>query len=289
MTGSTKFAGPLLGLWLLTGSLAGIAGPSSAATAADLGRIEPAAAAHGRDGWVLLDARPRARWEAGHLPGARSFSWEEYTRTDVEGIPYRRLPPAELAAALARLGVTERTPVIVYGDADTSWGGEGWVCWVLAWLGHQGPIRLLSGGLQAWQAAGLPLEQGPAPATPAAHYLADLRPELDISTQALARDTAGLTVIDVRSTWEWLKGRIPGAIHIPWDTFYQGDHRTPLAPEAARALLEEREVATGRPIVFYCTGGVRSAYAWLVARLAGLDGAANYEGGLEAWSRRLGK
>ncbi len=289
MSGTMQRAKPGLLLWLLMGSLAGMAGPPAAAAApADLGQIEPAAVQQNRGAWVVLDARPKARWQESHVPGARSFSWEDYTGTDTEGIPYRVLPPKELAVALARLGVDERTPVVVYGDAESSWGGEGWSCWILAWLGHQGPIRLLAGGIQAWRDGGLPLAQSDAPFAPVARYQVNLRPDLGVTTEAIADRGAEWTLIDVRSTWEWIKGRIPGATHIPWEAFYQGNQRAALAPTALRGLLDEHGVDTRKPVVFYCTGGIRSAYAWLVYQLSGLPSAHNYEGGMEAWSRRSG-
>jgi thiosulfate/3-mercaptopyruvate sulfurtransferase len=38
-----------------------------------------------------------------------------------------------------------------------------------------------------------------------------------------------------------------------------------------------------RPVVYYCKGGIRSAYAWMVHVLAGFPGACNFEGGMEEW------
>ncbi|MDF1555593.1 MAG: hypothetical protein P1P84_21150 [Deferrisomatales bacterium] len=115
-------------LWLLMGSLVGTAGsPAAAAVPADLGQIEPAAVHQNRGAWVVLDAHPKARWQESHLPGARSFGWEDYTGTDTEGIAYRVLPPKELAGALARADLGERPSVVVYGDAESRRGsGEGW-------------------------------------------------------------------------------------------------------------------------------------------------------------------
>jgi thiosulfate/3-mercaptopyruvate sulfurtransferase len=98
---------------------------SGSVSAANLGLIEPAVLNGEQAKWVVLDARPKAEWQAGHIPGARSFCWENYTRTDEKGVEYRVLPPQQLAAALADMGIDEKTPVVVYGDADTSWGGEG--------------------------------------------------------------------------------------------------------------------------------------------------------------------
>jgi thiosulfate/3-mercaptopyruvate sulfurtransferase len=260
---------------------------SAGALATDLGLIDAATLNRNPSRWVVLDARPKSEWEAGHIPGARSFSWENYTRTDEKGVQYRVFPPEELAIALAGLGIDEKTPVVIYGDADKSWGGEGWDAWVLSWLGHKGPIRLLNGGTHAWRSRDLPLTKGvEKPAIKKSRYQVNLKQQLDISTEELERQKGSLVLIDVRSTLEWLRGRIPGAIHIPWDDFYSGKERRPLTSGELKKLLAGHGVDTTKPIVYYCLGGIRSSYAWLTHELAGLPAARNYEGGMAAWQRR---
>lgn len=253
---------------------------------ADLGLIAVTTLQQQSERWVLLDARPKSRWMAGHLAGAHSFSWQDYTRTDAQQVPYRPWQPEELAAVLGQFGISATTPVVVYGDADTSWGGEGWTVWLLAWLGHQGPIRLLNGGIQAWQQAHLPLSQEVAPVKEFVPYQVELRAALLTSTDEIARDPQSETLVDVRSLFEWLKGRVPGAVRIPWEDFYHDKNRAPLTAEALRKLFARNAIDPAKPVIFYCDGGIRSAYAWLVYQLAELPDGRNYEGGMEAWKRR---
>lgn len=239
---------------------------------------------------VILDARPRSVWAQGHLPGACSFSWEDYTRTDTDGVKYRILPPAELAQALGKLGIVVTTDVLIYADADTSWGGEGWAAWVLAWLGHQGKVYILDGGIKAWQETGLVLEQGENKCSETLKtqcYEVDLREDLNISAQKLERNRDRYTIVDTRNYWnEWLLGHIPDAIHINWEEFYTGSNHYPLETRALKQLLKRNRVDIEKPVVYYCTGGIRSGYAWLVHTLAGLPAAINFEGGIEKWNIR---
>jgi thiosulfate/3-mercaptopyruvate sulfurtransferase len=201
-------------------------------------------------------------------------------------VQYRVLPHQQLAVALAALGINEKTPVVVYGDGDRSWGGEGWNAWVLSWLGHKGPIRLLNGGIQSWRDRKLPLVRGSEqPVVSRVRYQVSLNPGIDITTEELARRTGTPAIVDVRSTLEWLKGRIPGAVHIPWDDFHTGKERRPLPPSEVKKLLAQHGIAPTRPVVYYCAGGIRSAYAWLVHELSGLPHARNYEGGMAAWKK----
>jgi thiosulfate/3-mercaptopyruvate sulfurtransferase len=254
------------------------------AFAIELGLIEPHELRHTISDWVILDARPKSEWMAGHIPGAISFSWEDYTRTDGYGVPYRVWPPQELASALGKMGIGENTPVVIYGDADRSWGGEGWDCWVLSWLGHKGPIRLLNGGIQAWRNNNFTTTSGndKKPSKPVRYKYASNQ-QLDISTADLARQKDSLALIDTRSFLEWIRGHIPGAVHISWTDLYSGKDRRPLQPEEFKNLLKKHGVGMNKPVVYYCTGGIRSGYAWMVHQLSGLPSARNYEGGFEAW------
>ncbi|HSH68886.1 MAG TPA: rhodanese-like domain-containing protein [Deferrisomatales bacterium] len=280
--------GWLAGAVLVGVALSGVVG----AAGVDLGLLEPSELLETAADRVILDARPRRQWQAGHLPGAHSFPWQEHTGTDAVGVPDQAHLPGRLAAELGRLGIGETTAVAVYGDADTSWGGEGWVCWVFAWLGHRGPVRLLAGGVQSWQAAGLPLSRDASAPGPVATYRIQLRPEVLRTVEQVEKvgqgEDTGSTLVDTRSTWEWLSGHLPGAVHLPWKDLYAGPERRPLDPVAYQTLLAERGLDPAGFLVFYCTGGVRSAYAWTVHHLATGGPAANFEGGMEAWQRRPG-
>ncbi|MBJ6725146.1 sulfurtransferase [Geomesophilobacter sediminis] len=263
---------------------------AASAFAADLALIDVNAAKGTASRYVILDARPKGDWQAGHIPGAIPFSWDSFTRTDARGVKYSSLPPQELAATLSRLGIDEKTPLLIYGDADQSWGGEGYASWLFSWLGHKGPIRLLKGGIQAWQGHNLPLAKGAEKPLPGkARYHVDLKPQYIVSTEDVQRNNGGFTLIDTRSTLEWIRGKIPGAIHIPWDDFYTGKDRHPLSREELKRLLAKHGVDSGKPVVFYCLGGVRSAYAWTAYQLAGLPDGRNYKGSWAAWEKRSGQ
>lgn len=261
--------------------------PFATCFASDLGLIDAASLRGSAAKWVVLDARPKVEWEKGHIPGALSFSWDDYTRTDSKGVQYSSFPPKELAAALSGLGIDENTPLVIYGDADKSWGGEGYDAWLFSWLGHKGPVRLLNGGVQTWRAAKLPLVKGgERPAPGKARYQVNLKPQTVVSTEELQNAKGAYTLVDVRSTFEWFRGKIPGAVHIPWDDFYAGKERRPLSAPELKKLLARHGVDTSKPVVYYCLGGVRSGYAWTAHQLAGLPAAKNYKGGWEAWSKR---
>jgi thiosulfate/3-mercaptopyruvate sulfurtransferase len=262
----------------------------SASLAADIGLIDVAALKGNTAKYVILDSRAKADWEAGHIPGAIQFFWDSYTHTDAKGVKYSSLPPQELAAAFAKLGIDEKTPLVIYGDADKSWGSEGFSVWLFSWLGHKGQIRLLNGGLQSWRGQNLPLVKGAEkPAVAKARYKFEVKPQYIVSTEEVQNNKGAFTLIDTRSTFEWIKGKIPGAIHIPWEDFYTGKDHHPLSAAELKKLLAKHNIDTSKPIVYYCLGGVRSAFSWTVHQLAGLPEARNYKGSWAAWEKRAGQ
>ena len=91
----------------------------------------------------------------------------------------------------------------------------------------------------------------------------DVTPE---QVEALRRDQDA-QLVDVRETYEWEAGRIEGARHVV------------LGEVAAQAPTIDQ----GRPVVFYCRVGARSAMAADAFRRGGYE-AYSLAGGLEAWA-----
>lgn len=266
---------------LISAALSGLA----LGSAPDVGLMEASRLKGRINGWTVLDARPVADWRLERIPGALSFSWEDHIHNRGSGNSYERPTPQRLASALGALGLTESTPVLIYGDSNRSWGGEGWAVWVLSWLGHKGPIRLLEGGIQAWKKQGFPVVAGGVHAHPEPRsYALNVRDELNAQADELVDRGRPWVVIDTRSSLEWVTGRLPNAIHIPWSEFYTGRERRPLNGSDLSRLLSRHGVDLDKPIVFYCTAGVRSAYAWTVLTLAGSRTTRNYSGGMSDWA-----
>lgn len=270
--------------------------------------------------WVILDARPLKYWEKSHIPKSISFCWENYTKTDENQIAYRILPPVQIAQAFGKLGISDKTNIVVYGDADESWGGEGWLCWVFAWLGHKGDIRLLKGGIQAWEKGGYPLisekdiqaknlqtkdnqDRDNKIIQPVEYKLnltyassqSSLKTSsVNIYAKEIHDNLDKYQLVDTRSTIEWFKGHLPNAVHIPWEKFFKGRDRSPLNAEELKSLLNKNGLNMEKTVVYYCTGGIRSGYAWMVHQLAAMElkeipKAINFEGGTEEWEKVIEK
>ena len=235
--------------------------------------------------YIILDARPKKIWQSGHIPGAISISWEDHTTVDEKNIPYRIPPVDKLALQLGALGISDTSNVAVYGDADSSWGGEGWVCWLLTYLGHKGNICLMDGGISTWNESGYPVDQSIKKYEPVI-YKSRVNNDVIITTQNLNASLKNIQFVDTRSTFEWFRGSIPGAVHINWKKFFKGRDKKAINAAELKKMLEKNNIDPAKPVVYFCTGGIRSAYAWVVHDLAGFPTPKNYEGGMEAWKQQ---
>lgn len=79
-----------------------------------------------------------------------------------------------------------------------------------------------------------------------------------------------LTIIDVRETYEFEEGNIPGATNIP------------LALVPLR--IDELEEYRNTELIMQCRSGARSAAATQVLQNSGFTNVRNLEGGILAWN-----
>ncbi len=228
------------------------------------------------DGATVLDARGRAAYLAGHVPGAVRVDWRA---TTAGGATSGTLAPPEIvAAAYASFGVDDDRPVLVVGAWREGWGEEGRLAWDLTYLGHPA-VHVLEGGMDAWRGR----REHLPPAPRAGRFTPRPRPALRISTAALAASLASPAkpvVLDVREPDEFAGarkygeargGHVPGAVSVPWHGLLSS------APDLPRDT----------PIVVYCTGGVRSGMAWAALTAHGFTAVSNDDASWWAWARAV--
>jgi rhodanese-related sulfurtransferase len=91
--------------------------------------------------------------------------------------------------------------------------------------------------------------------------------DLDAAEVRAALDAGSITLVDVREPHEFAARRIAGSVNLPLSRFDPGD--LPDVP--------------GKPVVFMCAGGVRSARAIDATVAAGLPWNRHLAGGINAW------
>lgn len=250
----------------------------------------------GQPGLVVLDVRGRSAYEfGGHIPGAVHTTWHEYS--DPNAVPKGLLNPdlGAIEQTLRRLGINQESDVVIYSNPFDNWGDEGRMFWMLEYLGHRN-LRILDGGWVKWTAEKRPFEHGLAP--PAAgnfkaqpvKALAIVKEELKLMVRMPHEQTA---IVDARSLEEYLgkevsgiprPGHIPSAIHMAWNGFLNKD-ATIKDLDVIREMLEDKGIRSDQEVICYCTGGVRSAWLYVILKLAGYQTIRNYPGSWWEWSR----
>jgi hydroxyacylglutathione hydrolase len=178
---------------------------------------------------LVIDVRPMSEFAAGHIAGALSNPLRP-----VFGVWLGWLVPPETPLAFVVAEASLR-PVL---EESMQVGHENFAGW-------------LSGGMEAWIDAGLPVSQ-----------TEQVRPER--AQQAIE---SGAVLIDVREPGEFAGGHIPGAMHLP------------LGEIDARA----GDLPRGVPVIAYCGRGERASSAASLLERAGLGPLLTLPGGVGAW------
>ncbi|MBI1765162.1 MAG: sulfurtransferase [Acidobacteria bacterium] len=240
-------------------------------------------------GLRIIDARSRAEYAAGHVPGALALPVE----TLRDDTTQRREDPVELALQLARLGLTRSANIVIYDDPPRSQGTAGYIFWTLETLGCS-QVALLNGGWPRW----LGENRRTTTYEPQfAHTPFDAAPEKKIRlNQKQVQRGLGqpdFALVDVRSDEEYLGwpapgqtrgGHLPGAVHWPWQWALAADGVMRQAEEL-KTLWTAHGLTSDKEIALYSNAGTRAGFAYFALRLLGYPRVAVYEGGMNEWSK----
>jgi len=224
------------------------------------------------------------------VPGA--IDAEAYTDFQSPSSPdggARPLPDiATLQQAARRWGLRPEATIVVYDGDRSMVAARAW--WVLRWAGLP-DVRVLDGGLPAWLAAGLPVDERaprPLPSTivlSPGHML-----ELDADGAAgLARSGV---LLDARIRPNYIggptppgqpaRGHIPGAISAPAPDNVT-DYGNFAESDVLRAMYGALGADGSRPVGAYCGAGMSAAHSVLAMAAIGIE-AAMYPGSWSQWA-----
>lgn len=234
----------------------------------------------------LLDLSSDEQYALGHIPGAVHLNPK---RLQAPPPTPGHLPDlASLQSLLGELGHHPDLHYLVYDDEGGGWAGR--FIWLLDSIGHP-HYSYINGGLKAWQADGLALEDTPQAVTAT-------RPEIQINPAASIRveelladlDNPDRIIWDARSAAEYRGekvlaqkgGHIPGAINCEW-TLGMDPARGLRLREDIAVWLAEQGITPDKEIVTHCQTHHRSGFTYLVARLLGYPRVKAYAGSWSEW------
>ncbi len=254
----------------------------------------------------------RADYRRGHIPGAIHLNTLALEEPDF----WNRRTPEELADALCAHGIRHDTTVILYGrcgrpsmeQPDPGMeAGQIAAMRAAAILLYAGvkDVRVLDGGLGAWERAMGALETEPVAPVPVRDFGTEIpgRPELMVDMQEANEILAAPDgeLVSIRSWAEFIgevsgyhyvlpRGRIDGAVfgNCGSDAYHMQNYRnldqTMRDHEEIAARWREVGVVPEKRTAFYCGTGWRGSEAFFCAWLMGWDRAAVYDGGWYEWS-----
>ena len=219
----------------------------------------------------LLDARSKADYEKGHIPGA---VWVDARAAQtLAARPGGLTDRASWEAWLAPLGIAPGSEVLVYDDQRQREAARIW--WLLRYLGFD-HVGLIDGHFPYWQSSGRPVTRETPKVAPQPVKVAFRADRHATQEEVLVALKKGAThVIDARSRGEYTGearmskrgGHIPAACHLEWSDLVDRDGRF-LDPSALRARLEKLGITAGEPVITHCqSGGRASVDAFALERL----------------------
>lgn len=246
---------------------------------------------------VVVDARwsrakkPYDSYATAHIPLAVFCDPE----LDLAGVPSREagrnpLPDIErVRDAVRRWGVRSEHLVIVYDAGDGLFASRAW--WILRWAGLEN-VRVLTGGLAAWEADGNETAFGPGnlprPGTIAVSEgnmpVASLDDVCTWSERGILVDAREPSRFEGRSERVDLQaGHIPGAVNLAARSLQNADGSF-LPVEQLRERFASVGIEDGRNVAVYSGSGLHSSLFIQAMEEAGITGASLYVGGWSQWA-----
>jgi thiosulfate/3-mercaptopyruvate sulfurtransferase len=241
-------------------------------------------------------------YPSGHIPGSVEVDWAR----DLND-PLRRdyVDRAAFEQLMSRIGATQDTTVVFYGDKNNWWAC--YAFWVFQLFGHTN-ARVMDGGRIKWQKEGRAMTREVPKVTPTQYEA----PERDDRTiRAFRSDVeqhmkAQKPMVDVRSPQEFSGerthmpeypqegvlrgGHIPGAKSVPWARAVNPDDGSFKTAAELRDIYEkEIGLKPTDEVVAYCRIGERSSLTWFVLTyLLGYPKVRNYDGSWTEWGNSVG-
>ena len=241
-------------------------------------------------------------YATGHVPGAVEVDW---TRDLNDPVRRDYLGRGGFEALMRRIGATNDTTVVFYGDRNNWWAT--YAFWVFQLFGH-GKAKIMDGGRIKWVNEGRPLAKD-VPSYPASDYKSRERDDHRIRAyrdEVLEHVKGKRPLVDVRSPAEYSGerlhmpeypnegalrgGHIPGAANIPWAKAVNPDDGTFKPASELRTLYEnEAKLKANDDVIVYCRIGERSSHTWFVlTHLLGYKQVRNYDGSWTEWGNLVG-
>lgn len=281
-----------LALWLAPADVAPVTNP----VAADSILVNPAWLAERmtRPGLVIFEIGDKAKYDAGHIPGAQFIGMRDIAAPRVEGALALELPEtARLDSVLEARGISDDSYVVLYF-------GEDWVSpttrvfLTLEYAGLRGRVSILDGGLPAWRAENRPVT-AEVPVVARGNFTPSPRSDVVVDAVFVSQhlNDPSVAIIDARDAGFYHDsldnemprgGHIAGARNIPFGSVVE-ENNTVKSLATLQAMFTAAGADPGDTVVSYCHIGQQGTLVYFAARLLGYN-VRLYDGSFQDWSKR---
>jgi thiosulfate/3-mercaptopyruvate sulfurtransferase len=210
---------------------------------------------------LVLDVSNDNSYGRSHIKGALLVPSKNFLNDDgtIKSVP-------EMTKILSNAGISPKDSVVVYSNSPCE---AAFAFWTLRYLG-QDNVKVLDGGLNDWNAAGLPNEASQN-IKPAAEYTPNPKSEMLADYDYVKSGSAQL--IDTRSFTEFGKGRIPGATSLDLAEVLQGS-KVKNGSDLANMFSKLNK---DKPVTVYSGDYYQASLLWYALQLMG------YKGNIYTW------
>jgi thiosulfate/3-mercaptopyruvate sulfurtransferase len=236
---------------------------------------------------IVLDVRPKADYEAGHVPSAQWLSVAQWSKSFDDG-----RDPESWTKRIADLGISNDSQVIVYDDGNAKDAARVW--WLLRYWGVRN-ARLLNGGFAAWRSDSLPLQNQSNESPRRGNFKAEPEKDRLATKQSILtslKEGGNLQIVDSRSEGEFCGtepgankrgGAIPGAKNLEWSELLDSKTKRFKPASELREIFKQAGVDLDKPTAAHCQSGGRSSVMVFGMELMGADHVANYYRSWAEW------
>lgn len=257
---------------------------------------------------LVIDMRAPEQYAQTRIPGAVNVPVGDITST-VDGVPFE-FDFDKVQESLNRIGLQPDMTAVIYDDLGMMNSGR--LFWTLEYVGHE-DVRVLHGGWNAWNAAGLSTTDTTTEAA-SSEYPMELDPSRLITAEELLDllNNPDVAIVDSRSPDEYSGevllanrgGHIPGAVNLVWlsvltggDAIYttedgwQSELRDEdvemfTSADEIQAMLDNFGIRRDQQVITYCQTLWRGAHTYFLLRLMGYEDVRGYDGSWAEWGNR---
>lgn len=242
------------------------------------------------------DPSPLEVYRQSRIPGALFFDIDRIADQKSD-LPHMLCTAGEFSTHMQKLGVDNSKDIIVYGQKSPAMGpARAW--WMFKIFGHDN-VRILDGGLPAWQEERFYLESDPPPVkTGEQFYQADYIPALHCTAQDIKSSLSapGTVILDARPAARFKgeadeprpglrRGHIPGSLNVPASDLLHQDGTLLDQDDLVRIFKAKDPDIFEKTVILTCGSGVTACFLAFALNLCGHKDIKVYDGSWAEWGK----